>query len=151
MTFTYSNPLEFCWHILKMSLKFFKKLKLTEDFINPGYFSINLKTLILIIRVFRWNVKFAANLTNFSFSRNRLNTFPWWYATVMMPFLFVPRISSYSLKIVVASSSLSTFLALLFSSSVSIVPLFTWESISYCFTSSLSRFVFLTFSGPLHN
>ena len=34
-----------------MSLKyFFKKLKVTEDFVNLGYLSISLKTLILNIR-----------------------------------------------------------------------------------------------------
>ena len=37
------------------------------------------------------------NVINFSFSRNRLNTFPWCNSTVIIPFLFVRRISSYSL------------------------------------------------------
>ena len=153
MIFTYSNLLEFSWHFRLMSWKlFFKKLKVTEDFINLGCLLINLKIFILSIIVFLCTPNLLTNLRNFSFSQNQLNIFPWWYATDIMPFLFVRRISSYSCMISAASSGFSTFSAFWFSSSVSIVWLLTRESISCFFiSSSLNRFVFLVFSKPLHS
>ena len=70
---------------------------------------------------------------------NRYNTFP-----------FRTNISSYSLMILAASPYLSTFLALSFSSSVSIVSLLMSESISSCSTSSLlSCLIFLISFSPL--
>ena len=147
------TSLEFCWRILLMSLKlFFKKLKVTEDFISPGCLLINLKTLILNIIVFLWIFCLLTIFINFSFSRNWLNTFTWWSPAVIIPFLFVRRISSYSFITSATSSGFSIFSAFSFSAYVSVVSLFTRECISCSFTSSsLSRSVFLTFSKPLYN
>ena len=127
-----------------------QKLSVTEDFFYHGYFWINLKTFILKIIVFLRILKFATNLTNFFFAKPT-KYFHWWYATVMMPFLFVQRIFSYSSMMLAACSRLSTFSALSFNSSVSILSLLTSESINSCLTSTLfSRFFFLTFSEPFH-
>ena len=86
---------------------------------------MSLKTLILKTMVFLWIPNLLTNVVNLFFSRKRLNTFPWWYAIVIIPFLFVWRISSYSLMISAASSGFCTFSAFSFSSTVSIVSLLT--------------------------
>ena len=152
MAFTYSNSLEFSWHVCLMSLMSFKKLKVTEDFTDLGCWSISFKTLILNIIVFLCTPKSATNLTNFSFSWNRLNIFPWWYTTDIMPFLFVRRISSYFLIISAASSGFFTVSTSSFNSSVSIVSLLTSEFISCFLISSVAKlFVLLVFSEPFHN
>ena len=141
----YSNSLEFCRHILLMSLG-------DARLSHLGYFWINLETFILKIIVPLWILKFATNLTNFSFSGNQLSTFPWWYATVIMLFIFMRRTSSYSLLMLAASLVLSNSSALLFRSSILLLSLLTSESINCCLTSSsLSRFLFLTFLEPFHH
>ena len=104
MTFAYSNSLTVFWHFCLISFKqFFKKLKVIEEFINPECFCMSLKTLILKNIVFFLMPNLLINVINFSLSQNRLNIFPWWYATVIITFLFVRRISSYSLMILAAS------------------------------------------------
>ena len=100
---------------------------MTKDFFNPGYLSSNLKTLILNIIFPLSTPKLATNLTNFSFSRNRLNTLPWWQATYIIPFVFVLRISSYFLIRSAAFSGLSTIPACLLSYSISTISLLIRE------------------------
>ena len=125
---------------------------MTEDLFSLGYLSNSLKTLILNIIVPLCTPKSTTNLTNFLFSRNRLKTIPWWYATDIMPFLFVLRISSYFLIRSAVSSGLSNIPACSLSSSVSKMLLLTRESTSCFFISSwLSRSVFLSFSKPFHS
>ena len=92
------------------------------------------------------------NFINCSFSLKRLKTFPWWYATDMMPFFFVRIISSYCFMISAASSGFSALWAFSFNSSISITLLMVMECISRFFISSLaSLFVFLMFSEPHHS
>ena len=86
------------------------------------------------IIVFLWTPDL---LTNFSFSRKRLNTFPWWYATDMMPFLFVRRISSYCFIMFAASSGFSTFSASSFKSSISMTLLWTQMLFDFIFVKRL--------------
>ena len=131
MVLTYSNSLD-TLQICLMSLKYiFKKFKVADDFINLGSFSISLKMFILNIIVFLCTLKLATNLTNFSFLRKWLNTFPWWYGLDIIPFFERMR-SSYSFMMVAASSGFSTLSAFSFNSSISLVSLLTRESIS-CF------------------
>ena len=156
MTFTYSNSIEFSLQICLIPLKqFFKKLNVTDDLSLVGWlgcWSISLKMFILNIVVFLCSLNSLTNLINFSFSQNWLNTFPWWYATDIMPFLFVRRIFSYCFMISASSSGFSTFSAFSFSSSVSTTSLMVMESISsFSISSLLSRLVFLVFSEPLRS
>ena len=140
MTFTYSNSLEFSLQICFIYLKkFLKKINVTEDFISLGCFSISLKRLFLKIMVFLWIFSFPSICMNFSISSKHLKTFPWWNVTAMMPFLFVRRISSYSLMILAASSSFSTLSARSFISSISTALFIVMDSNSCFFISSLSR------------
>ena len=110
-----------------------------------------MKTLILKMIVFLWILNLLTNFINFSFSRNRLNTFPWWYATDIMPFHFVWGIYLYSLMKSEASSALFTFSAFSFNSPVSIVSLFTriYQLLIYLFfvESLLLLNVFRTFTS----
>ena len=144
------------WYLFKLarvlSAYSFNVFGVTQDFFSLGYFWINSETFILKIIVPLWILKFATNLTNFSFSGNQLSTFPWWYATVIMLFIFMRRTSSYSLLMLAASLVLSNSSALLFRSSILLLSLLTSESINCCLTSSsLSRFLFLTFLEPFHH
>ena len=118
---------------------------MTDDFINFGCFSINLKTLILNMIVLLWIFNLLAICINFSFSWNLFKIFPWWYATDIMPF-FVRRISSYCLIISAASSGFCTFSASLFRLSTSIALLMIMDSINCFLISSMLRrsFVFST-------
>ena len=141
MTFTYSNSFEFSLQICFMSVN-----SVIDDFFNLGCLSISLKIFISNIMVFLCSLNSLTNFINFSFSRNRLNTFPWWYAADTMPFLFVRIIFFYSFMMAEASSGFSTLSGFSFSSSVSITSLIVMESIS-CFliSSIVNRLVFGVF------
>ena len=147
MTFTYSNSFEFSLQICFMSVN-----SVIDDFFNLGCLSISLKIFISNIMVFLCSLNSLTNFINFSFSRNRLNIFPWWYAADTIPFLFVRIIFFYSFMMAEASSGFSTLSGFSFSSSVSITSLIVMESISCFLISSLvNRLVFLVFSEPLHS
>ena len=90
----------FSSQIALMSLWYFlKNPKPIEDFNSLGYFSHNLKTLISKIMVLLWILNSLTMLANFSFCLYFSKTFPWWYATFIIPFFFVLIISSYCLII----------------------------------------------------
>ena len=115
---------------------------MTEDIFNLEYLSSSLKIAILNINVPFCTSKSATSLTNFSFSQSWVNTFPWWCATDIIPFLFTQIISSYLLIRCTTSSRSSIFSACPLSSFVSTMSLLTRELIR-CF------FYFLLVE-PLH-
>ena len=99
-----------------------------------------------------WIPNSLTSLANFYFSLNLLKTCLWWYATFIIPFLFVLIISSYRLIIFAAFSGSCTFSASLFKSSNSRFSTKIIESSNRFFTSSLDlRFVFLLSTKPFHS
>ena len=74
-----------------------KNPKPIEDASSFGYFLHILNILILKMIVVLWIPNSLTSFANFSFSLNLLKTCPWWYATFIIPFLFVLIISSYRL------------------------------------------------------
>ena len=130
-----------------------KKCNVTDDFINLGCLSISLKIFMLNIIVLLCTLNSLTNLINFSYSLKRLKPFPWWYTMDMITFFFVQIISLYCFIMSAAPSGLSTLLTFSFNSSVSIISLFSMESIINCFFISplLSHLGFLVFSEPPHS
>ena len=151
MTFTYSNSFEFSSQICFISLEqFFKKPNSIDDFINLGYFPISLKIFILNIIVLLCTLNSLTSLMNFYLSLYFLNIFPWWYMMDIF-FFFVLIISLYCFITAAASSCFSAFSTFFFNSTISIMSLFTIDSINCFFISSLlGLFVFLAFLEPFH-
>ena len=104
-----------------------------------GYIWHNLKTLILKMMVVLWNPNSLTSLANFSFSLNLLKTCPWWYATFIIPLVFVLIISSYRLIIFAASSGSYVSSASLFRSSNSTISSIVIESSNLLFISSFDK------------
>ena len=104
---------------------------------------------ILNIIVLLFTLNLLTSLISFSLSLNILKTFPWWYAMDVVFFFFVQIISSYCFIMAAGSSGLPALSARSFNFSVSIVSLFTMESINCSFISSLlNLLVFLVFLEP---
>ena len=88
-----------------------------------------------------WIPNLLTSLANFSFSLNLLKTCPWWYATFIIPFLFVLVISSYRLISFAAFFGSCTSSASLFKSSNSRFSSMMIESGNRFFISSFDIYV----------
>ena len=96
-----------------------------------------------------WVPNSLTSVSNFSFSLNLLKTFPWWYATFMIPLFFALIISSYRLIISAVFSGSCIFSASLFKSSNSTTLSMIIES-NNCFFIYYRCFAFLLSAKPFH-
>ena len=120
---------------------FLKNPKLMDELSSLGYFSHNLKILILKIIVVLCIPSLLTSVINFSLSLNFLKTLPWWYAIRIMPFFFVRIILSHSWITYAAFSGSSTSWTFLVNSPVSMVSFITRDSMSFLLISSWVNFL----------
>ena len=100
-----------------------------EDVNSLGYFLHGLNTSVLQIIVVLWIPNSLTSLANFSFSLDFLKTCPWWYATLIIPFLFLLIISSYRSIIITAFPGLVPLLLLCLDCQILQSHLYWWNPI----------------------
>ena len=121
-----------------------------DELRSLGYFSLNLKILILKIIVVLCIPSLLTSVINFSLSLNFLKTLSWWYAIRIMPFFCVCIILSHSWITFAAFSGSSTSYIFLVNSSLSMVSFITRDSMSFFLISSRVSFLVFFASAPFH-